>query len=84
MCKSVKIEDMGLNKWVKSTLGRCLLGVRLQLSIVFCFGLGMDEAALWWASVVSVAVHWLMGDDENAERCYSMVDTFPKKFQSLE
>ena len=44
----------------------------------------MDEAAAWWASVVTVAVYWLMGDDENAERCFSMVDTYPKKFQSSE
>ena len=44
----------------------------------------VDEAAVWWASVVSVAVYWLIGDDENAERCFSMVDSFPKKLQATE
>lgn len=44
----------------------------------------MDESSAWWAAVVSVAVYWLIGDDENAERSYPMVDSFPKKLQHSE
>ena len=44
----------------------------------------MDESSAWWAAVVSVAVYWLIGDDENAERSFPMVDSFPKKLQHSE
>ncbi|XP_069129504.1 sterol regulatory element-binding protein 1-like isoform X2 [Argopecten irradians] len=42
---------------------------------------GVDEVARWWSSIVSVAMYWLSGDEENAERCYSQCDAFPKLLQ---
>lgn len=42
----------------------------------------MDSVAIWWASVVSVAHYWLVEDDENAARNYSVLDVFPKKLHA--
>ncbi|XP_033742232.1 sterol regulatory element-binding protein 1-like [Pecten maximus] len=42
---------------------------------------GVDEVARWWSSIVSVAMYWLSGDEENAERCYSQCDAFPRPLQ---
>nr|AHB60716.1 sterol regulatory element-binding protein [Mimachlamys nobilis] len=42
---------------------------------------GVDEVARWWSSIVSVAMYWLSGDEENAERCYSQCDAFPRALQ---
>ncbi|XP_041085529.1 sterol regulatory element-binding protein 1-like isoform X2 [Polyodon spathula] len=39
---------------------------------------GTDPIAKWWASMVVVAVNWLQGDDEAAERLYPMVEYMPK------
>lgn len=44
----------------------------------------LDEASAWWAAIVSVAVYWLIGDDENAERSYLMAESFPKKLHLSE
>ncbi|KAH9496042.1 Sterol regulatory element-binding protein 1 [Bulinus truncatus] len=44
----------------------------------------LDEVALWWANIVSVAHHWLLGEDENASRTYSILDVFPKKLNGVE
>ena len=57
-------------------------GFFLNLKLLYI--VEVDESANWWANVVSVAVYWLMGDDENAERCYSLIDSFPKKLHSTE
>ena len=46
--------------------------------------LELDESSAWWAGVVSVAIYWLVGDDENAERNYTLVDSFPRKLQCSE
>lgn len=37
-----------------------------------------DEVGKWWSAVGMVAVHWLHGDEEPAERLYSTVDNVPK------
>nr|QGX48188.1 SREBP [Sinonovacula constricta] len=37
----------------------------------------LDELSAWWASVISVAAYWLIGDDESAEKNYAIVDSFP-------
>ncbi|XP_060074168.1 sterol regulatory element-binding protein 1-like [Ylistrum balloti] len=42
---------------------------------------GVDEVARWWSSIISVAMYWLSGDEENAERCYSQCDAFPRALQ---
>ncbi|KAK3100385.1 hypothetical protein FSP39_019112 [Pinctada imbricata] len=42
---------------------------------------GSDEVARWWAAIITVAIHWLTGDDENAENHYIICDSFPQKLQ---
>ncbi|XP_025084954.1 sterol regulatory element-binding protein 1-like isoform X2 [Pomacea canaliculata] len=42
----------------------------------------VDEVARWWGAIVSVAYYWLIGDDENAARNYSLLDAFPQKLQN--
>lgn len=37
-----------------------------------------DDVGKWWAAVGMVAVHWLRGDEEAAERLYSTVGSVPK------
>lgn len=44
----------------------------------------VDEVARWWGAIVSVAYYWLIGDDENAARNYSLLDAFPQKLQNSE
>ncbi|XP_033908265.3 sterol regulatory element-binding protein 1-like isoform X2 [Acipenser ruthenus] len=45
---------------------------------------GTDPIAKWWASMVVVAVNWLQGDDEAAERLYPMVEYMPKVLDTTE
>ncbi|XP_034781855.2 sterol regulatory element-binding protein 1-like isoform X1 [Acipenser ruthenus] len=45
---------------------------------------GTDPIAKWWASMVVVAVNWLQGDDEAAERLYPMVEYMPKVLNTTE
>ncbi|XP_062603205.1 sterol regulatory element-binding protein 1-like [Saccostrea cucullata] len=42
---------------------------------------GGDELGQWWSSVVTVAINWLVGDEENAEAQYPICDSFPQKLQ---
>lgn len=42
---------------------------------------GTDPIAKWWASIITVAIHWLQGDDEAAERLYPLVETMPRALQ---
>ena len=44
----------------------------------------VDEVARWWASIVSLAAHWIAGDDEMAEKLYPIADAFPKHLQKVE
>ncbi|KAI8798918.1 sterol regulatory element-binding protein 1-like [Biomphalaria glabrata] len=44
----------------------------------------LDEVALWWGNIVLVAHHWLMGEDDNASRTYSILDVFPKKLNGID
>uniref|UniRef100_A0A1B6EGK4 BHLH domain-containing protein n=1 Tax=Clastoptera arizonana TaxID=38151 RepID=A0A1B6EGK4_9HEMI len=37
-----------------------------------------DEIAQWWAAVIAVSAYWLLGEDTQAERLYSRIDTFPE------
>ncbi|OWF55632.1 sterol regulatory element-binding protein 1-like [Mizuhopecten yessoensis] len=53
----------------------------LQTTTVGLSVSGVDEVARWWSSIVSVAMYWLSGDEENAERCYSQCDAFPRALQ---
>lgn len=39
---------------------------------------GGDEEAKWWTAVSMVAVHWLQGEDEAAEKFFSTVESVPK------
>ncbi|GFR96431.1 sterol regulatory element-binding protein 1 [Elysia marginata] len=44
----------------------------------------LDEVAMWWANIVSVAHYWLIGDDENAAKSFSVLDVFPKKLHGVD
>lgn len=48
------------------------------------YSTGVDEAAKWWSAMISVAMYWLSGDEENSERCYSQCDAFPRSLQQSE
>jgi len=55
----------------------------LTVSLIYVY-IEVDDTSAWWAGVLSVAIFWLTGDDENAERSYPLVDSFPKKLQQSE
>lgn len=38
-----------------------------------------DCVAYWWASVLGVALAWLLGDEDKAEKLYPDVENFPKE-----
>ncbi|CAJ0964467.1 unnamed protein product [Ranitomeya imitator] len=43
-----------------------------------------DPVAKWWASIIIVAINWLQGDDEAAQRLYPVVEYIPKPLHSSE
>uniref|UniRef100_A0A8C5PYT1 Sterol regulatory element-binding protein 1 n=1 Tax=Leptobrachium leishanense TaxID=445787 RepID=A0A8C5PYT1_9ANUR len=45
---------------------------------------GTDPVAKWWASIVIVAINWLQGDDEGAQRLYPVVEYMPKALHTSE
>ncbi|XP_032896671.1 sterol regulatory element-binding protein 1 isoform X1 [Amblyraja radiata] len=45
---------------------------------------GTDPVTKWWASMIAVAINWLQGDDEAAERLYPMVECMPKPLHATE
>ncbi|KAM4025976.1 sterol regulatory element-binding protein 1 isoform 2-T2 [Anomaloglossus baeobatrachus] len=45
---------------------------------------GTDPVAKWWASIIIVAINWLQGDDEAAQRLYPVVEYIPKSLHSSE
>lgn len=45
---------------------------------------GGDEVSKWWVSVGMIAVHWLSGDEESAEKYYSIIESVPKSLWSAE
>ena len=45
---------------------------------------GDDQVAKWWVAVGMVAVYWLQGEDEAAERFYSTVESVPKSLWNAE
>ncbi|XP_063790917.1 sterol regulatory element-binding protein 1 isoform X2 [Pseudophryne corroboree] len=45
---------------------------------------GTDPVAKWWASVIIVAINWLQGDDEAAQRLYPVVEYMPKPLHTTE
>ncbi|XP_030434682.1 sterol regulatory element-binding protein 1 isoform X1 [Gopherus evgoodei] len=56
----------------------------LSISAGMVAGTGSDPVAKWWASIITVAIHWLQGDDEAAERLYPLVETMPRALQVSE
>ncbi|XP_077684311.1 sterol regulatory element-binding protein 1 isoform X2 [Eretmochelys imbricata] len=56
----------------------------LSISSGMAASTGSDPVAKWWASIVAVAIHWLQGDDEAAERLYPLVETMPRALQVSE
>ncbi|XP_075035303.1 sterol regulatory element-binding protein 1 isoform X1 [Mixophyes fleayi] len=45
---------------------------------------GTDPVAKWWASIIIVAINWLQGDDEAAQRLYPVVEYMPKPLHTTE
>ncbi|XP_051876845.1 sterol regulatory element-binding protein 1 isoform X2 [Pristis pectinata] len=45
---------------------------------------GTDPVAKWWASMIVVAINWLQGDDDAAERLYPVVECMPKPLHATE
>ncbi|XP_018094813.1 sterol regulatory element-binding protein 1 isoform X2 [Xenopus laevis] len=45
---------------------------------------GTDPVAKWWASLIIVAINWLQGDDEAAQRLYPVVEYMPKTLYASE
>ncbi|XP_056390075.1 sterol regulatory element-binding protein 1 isoform X2 [Hyla sarda] len=45
---------------------------------------GTDPVAKWWASIMIVAINWLQGDDEAAQRLYPLVEYMPKSLHASE
>ncbi|KAG8433354.1 hypothetical protein GDO86_017581 [Hymenochirus boettgeri] len=45
---------------------------------------GTDPIAKWWASLIIVAINWLQGDDEAAQRLYPVVEYMPKVLHASE
>ncbi|XP_018414099.1 PREDICTED: sterol regulatory element-binding protein 1-like isoform X3 [Nanorana parkeri] len=45
---------------------------------------GTDPVAKWWASIIIVAINWLQGDDEAAQRLYPVVEYMPKSLHATE
>ena len=43
-----------------------------------------DQVTKWWVAVGMVAVNWLRGEDEAAERYYSTVESVPKSLWNAE
>ncbi|XP_030067730.1 sterol regulatory element-binding protein 1 isoform X3 [Microcaecilia unicolor] len=52
-------------------------------SSMMCFT-GTDPVAKWWASIIIVAINWLQGDDEAAERLYPLAEHMPKSLHASE
>ncbi|XP_052078651.1 sterol regulatory element-binding protein 1-like isoform X2 [Mytilus californianus] len=46
-----------------------------------CSSTETDNISKWWSAIITVAIFWLSGDEDNAERSYSQCDTFPRKLQ---
>uniref|UniRef100_F7DVG0 Sterol regulatory element-binding protein 1 n=1 Tax=Ornithorhynchus anatinus TaxID=9258 RepID=F7DVG0_ORNAN len=55
-----------------------------SLSIGPSSSAGADQVAKWWASLVTVVIHWLQRDEEAAGRLYSLVEHMPKTLQASE
>lgn len=43
-----------------------------------------DKLAVWWASILSVAANWLLGEDSTAEKFYSTIEKWPADFAEVE
>lgn len=43
-----------------------------------------DKLAVWWASILSVAANWLLGEDFTAEKFYATIEKWPSDFCDVE
>jgi sterol regulatory element-binding transcription factor 1 len=43
-----------------------------------------DPLAQWWASLLSIAAYWLLGEDNIAQKMYGFVEKWPVEFTELE
>lgn len=44
---------------------------------------GTDEVAQWWAAIIGVTAYWLLGEEEQAERLYTIIDAFPTQLDQF-
>jgi sterol regulatory element-binding transcription factor 1 len=59
-------------------------GVSHSISSSMTNSASVDEISRWWAAVIGVAAHWLVGDDFSAEKLYGLVETFPSQLKNSE
>ncbi|XP_064135464.1 sterol regulatory element-binding protein 1 isoform X7 [Loxodonta africana] len=50
----------------------------------FSISSGTDPVSKWWASLATVAIHWLRRDEEAAERLCPLVERLPRALQESE
>lgn len=43
-----------------------------------------DRLAHWWSSLLSIAAHWLLGEDADAERLYLHIENLPPELAKEE
>lgn len=37
-----------------------------------------DELSIWWSNLLTIAAHWLLGEDDSAELLYGTVEVMPR------
>ena len=42
-----------------------------------------DPVALWWSTIIKVAICWMTGDDDTTRSLYSIVEKLPQPLQKL-
>uniref|UniRef100_A0A8D8MWK3 Sterol regulatory element-binding protein 1 n=1 Tax=Culex pipiens TaxID=7175 RepID=A0A8D8MWK3_CULPI len=57
-----------------TTFDKCVLGENC------C----QDRLAHWWSSLLSIAAHWLLGEDSEAERLYPHIENIPPEMSKSE
>lgn len=61
-------------------LNNCMSVERFPASFDKCVLGGnccQDQLAHWWSSLLSIAAHWLLGEDSEAERLYPHIENLP-------
>lgn len=43
-----------------------------------------DEVSVWWTGVCGISVHWLLGEDDQAEELYASLENLPEALKAAE